>query len=468
MIRFAYPNVKPRESAFLGCGRYLTAPPESSPGDGYEVVRLNIPNRSEVHLAAEKLAPESMDSRKVVFETRDKTNERYRGESQDLAYVLTLISGARKLRIEETDGSGDIWCTGVVDIKQDDRPFLKAVDGRGFELKLKGFLSDANDDRVFIVPSANVEPHHLDLFGGGDAEILTLEQFRLKRIQVPESPKSVVKVRESELPLLVDRLFRRPSGNRRLLWGLFAAAAILLLVGGVWAYLASLPSLSDRLVGHLTHGRYGEAIRLASDSPADNDPAERVRSAMNRQLPLEVHFQFQHADQPPSATHPIDSSALDGLQLSHLDNYRLRMLCPKDMGDLYVYVYQEDPRGVIDRLFPKPEWRTGDNPVQFSRFPIKMPPEPDSWIYLDEIARMASAPPLTETLHVIAAPWRASDLERIYAEIYGTTDPEARKRLLARFSRRIRAKADARLPGVFYQSLSFRHDPAGDSSPPSP
>ncbi len=465
MIRFAYPNVKPRESAFLGCGRYVTAPSGSPPGDGYELVRLNIPNRSEVHLAAEKLAPESMDSRIVVFETRDETAERYRGESQDLAYVLTLISRARKLRIEETDGQGDIWCTGVVDIKQDDRPFLKAVDGRGFELKLKAFLSNANDDRVFIVPSANVEPHHLDLFDWRDAEILTLEQFRPERIRVPEAHKSVVKVRESELPLLVDRLFRRPSGNRRLLWGLIGAAAILLLVVGWWAYIASLPSLSDRLLGHLTHGRYAEAIRLASDSPPDNNLVGRVRSAMNRLLPIEVYLQFQYADQTPSAMYPIDSSALDGLQLSHLDNYRLRILCRKDMEDLYVYVYQEDPRGVIDRLFPKPEWRTGDNPVQFSRFPINMPPEPDSWIYLDEIARMASGPPLTETLYVIVAPWRASDLERIYAEIYGTTEPEARKRLLARFSQRIRARADARLPGVFYQSFSFRHDPAGDSSP---
>ena len=66
VFHFAYPNVIPRDSNFLGCGRYVAAPLENAPGPEYSLVELHIPNITEVHLAALQLAPESAESNHVI------------------------------------------------------------------------------------------------------------------------------------------------------------------------------------------------------------------------------------------------------------------------------------------------------------------------------------------------------------------------------------------------------------------
>ncbi len=97
MIHFAYPNVIPRESKFLGCGRYVAAFLGEAPEPHYELVELNVPNIQEIHLAALQLAPESTDSKQVIYERKDVSSQRYPGESRDLAYLLALISRSREI-----------------------------------------------------------------------------------------------------------------------------------------------------------------------------------------------------------------------------------------------------------------------------------------------------------------------------------------------------------------------------------
>ena len=209
MTHFAYPNVIPRDAAFLGCGRYVAAPLGNPPDSNYSLVELNIPNITEVHLAALRLAPESADSNTVIYECRDSSPHQFRGESRDLAYVLTLISRARALRVSAP--VGDIWATGRVDIKGENRPFLKAVDVAGFSCKLQAFLEPSQSDQLFLVPAANVLPSHELLFHQQAVDVISLQQFKQHEAVETRAGKIIVKVQGDELGELIDALFHAPE-----------------------------------------------------------------------------------------------------------------------------------------------------------------------------------------------------------------------------------------------------------------
>ncbi len=140
MIHFVYPNVKLLEQTFIGCGRYLAA--EEAPGEDYTLADPKITKKlADLHTAADKLAPDSLETGKRIWEKQDRPGAVYTGDSQNLAYLLALISRSRFLKLSL---QGDIWCTGVITFREGGRPVLEAIDPKTLTLKLKAFLSDDN------------------------------------------------------------------------------------------------------------------------------------------------------------------------------------------------------------------------------------------------------------------------------------------------------------------------------------
>lgn len=209
-IHLAYPNVIPREGKFVGCGRYIAAALGAAPDDRYALVELNIPNITEVHVAALQLAPETVDSKLVIYERKDVAAQAYVGESKDLAYVLALISRSRTLRFPEEALQGDVWCTGRIDIKGDQTPFLKAVDATGFVYKLEAFLAETTPDRLFVAPAANILPVHEALFHQRHVQVVSVAQFQHFSAEDLLLRKTIVKVRGDELEAIVKLLFLQP------------------------------------------------------------------------------------------------------------------------------------------------------------------------------------------------------------------------------------------------------------------
>ena len=78
--------------------------------------------------------------------------------------MLALVSRSRPIRLYDEKLGGDILYTGCIDIKGENRPFLKAVDVNGFGRKLEAFLDETNPDRLFLVPAQNVLPTYEVLF----------------------------------------------------------------------------------------------------------------------------------------------------------------------------------------------------------------------------------------------------------------------------------------------------------------
>ena len=122
-----------------------------------------------------------------------------------------MISRTRFCRIAAGGSRGDAWCTGRIDIKGENRPFLKTVDVTGFSIKLNAFLTDNQTDYLFFVPAANVLPSHEVLFQEHSVQVLSLVQFQQQLRHLELGRKTIIKILGDELELLVACLFTPPS-----------------------------------------------------------------------------------------------------------------------------------------------------------------------------------------------------------------------------------------------------------------
>jgi len=198
MIHFAYPNVK--ETEYIGCGRYIGLSKKDALERGYREAEPKTPNIHKIRTAVSLIAPESFDSEQIIYEKKDRTSELYAGGSQDLAYLLALVSTSRSISVRLT---GDIWCTGHV---TDGRNvFLDPVDDNVFDVRLRAFLSDDNKDGLFIVPASNFLGQHKERCNDRNVSALTLKDFGLVE---KLSEKTVVKIHGNELSVLVETLFK--------------------------------------------------------------------------------------------------------------------------------------------------------------------------------------------------------------------------------------------------------------------
>jgi len=210
MAQFAYPNATPSKG-FIGCGRYLALSADETAPEGYVPEDLNTINLSEVMEAATLLAKESGRAGKQIYRKKDVKDAKYVGDSQDLAYLLAMISSSRPLKLRGLHR--DIWCTGTITLSEGIRPMVKPVDPTGFDLKLTGFLSDDNPDNLFIVAISNIRPTHEAIFTKKTktVNVVTTDQFQHLSIQDISERKTILKVPPFELVNLVNTLFKKAS-----------------------------------------------------------------------------------------------------------------------------------------------------------------------------------------------------------------------------------------------------------------
>jgi WD40 repeat protein len=205
MIRFVYPNIN-EEDQFAGCGRYFTTSPDDPAlKQGYSIADPNVGHLSQIMTAVSILARESFDSDQDVYEYKDDPSALYLGDSMGLAYLLALIKRSRRTRWDESGMALDIWCTGAIEMSGE-MPVLKNVYRNLFDQKLEAFLADVKDN-IFIVPVANIEPKHNQVFRRHDAVVLSVEQFATCPVQEFATRKTIVKVYGNELELLVKTIF---------------------------------------------------------------------------------------------------------------------------------------------------------------------------------------------------------------------------------------------------------------------
>jgi len=208
MIHFAYPNIKEANN-FIGCGRYIVS--DDIPSEEYDLADPDSPNMTEIRTVTENMVPDIVSSNLQIYEKRDKPDQNYRGESLDLAYLLAYINTAWPLKKNEfTERNFDIWCTGAIDIKEMQNPWLKAMDNQQFELKLEAFLSENNTDRLFIVPNANISNQKKKMQNQG-VDVLSLNEISKKNRK--NNNKIVLAIGPNDVPSLVEYLFEKPDNS---------------------------------------------------------------------------------------------------------------------------------------------------------------------------------------------------------------------------------------------------------------
>ncbi len=456
MIHFAYPTAKKNE--FTGCGRFRVAEKDIS---GYTVASPGVANRSEVNIAAALLAPELKENGRVVYEKKDAGVSSL-GDSMNLAYMLALISRSRKLKIPP-EYNTDIWCTGAINIKDNRHPFLQAVQPFVFDAKLEGFLSHDNPDRLFIVPAANIENHHLPLLQEKSVSILTLNRSRKNGLQKILSQKTVLKVWENDLNLLVDFLFQKPFPKRWIFLLSGFALLAMLVVSGIWYYSENKAAdalrvpLAETIIECLENGDFTRAITLVEKAPRHNAEAMKMKAMMMKPLSVEPIFQYAIIGTCPTKEYPMDYPKLEQLILGDHDYYRFIISGNPETKNLYLYVFQMDSAKKFQRLFPHPIWHSTDNPLHPSDFPFNIPQleKNKEWMRLDTVKGG------DETFYLILSPWRAIDVEHLYGEIYKATNNEERDKQIHRLISQLQLRQYAWLPSVMYRELSFRHEATG-------
>jgi hypothetical protein len=215
MIHIAYPNIDPDTSppVFRACVRCVSR--ADAPGEPYQTARPNTPNGAAIREGVRRLVPAWSDATLAVelYEKAD-TPGAYRGPSQDLAYFLALIRCVRRLVLDGLKDVGDLWCTGVIELSHH-TPVLRQVQGPEFWAKLTGFLSQAPQDRIFLVPEANIFQAEYRLCRDQGVPVLTLEAFQQRLATALTAgvwrDKVVVRVHYDQLPYLMALLFARPS-----------------------------------------------------------------------------------------------------------------------------------------------------------------------------------------------------------------------------------------------------------------
>lgn len=176
---------------------------------------------------------------------------------------------------------------------------------------------------------------------------------------------------------------------------------------------------------------------------------------------MTVKFQYQKKGQKPSELYPIESPQIQGVTLTHEDNYRLEIEVPNMPEPLYLYVFRKDHYGKIYRRFPDPEMYAGmnipvvNNPVQpGTTYP--MPPGQNKYVYLDELPS-GETKSIPESIYVIASPFDAKDVNAFFGKIHQETDADTRNKLMAEFIQRIKSRETAGLESLFFREFVFYH-----------
>lgn len=454
---FSYPNVIPRESVFIGCGRYTVFSSEDRPKANYQEITdaPNTPNKTALEHSLQLIAPDSFDSEFSIFEKKDNKDKLYQGDSLDLAYFLAHISRARKLAVEI---ESDIWSTGVVQVFES-QPVLRKVDQVGFDIKLTHFLSKECDDKLFIVPAANLRKPNIQKARGENARIISLNQLQARKSNDFNAQKTILKILPNELPNLVKFIFVTSQDRKKKKYVWLLVALMVCALGFVgWSFFSNrsdLPSPGDIAV-LLESGRFDAALGELKKISNSDSSYHKLKEQIKKPLHVDIKFMYKMADERPDEVQLVDLTSQKGPTLSHRDTYRLQIESSIQDKNLFAYVFQRDQAGNLYGLFPNPSWENR-NPVNIGQWPLNIPPEKDLWLYLDSLPHGWTAA-MTESIHVLVSPWRANDIEECYDKFRKATESgDKTEKIVDRFLTQIRLRGADDMPGVYYREFSFYH-----------
>ncbi|GBC63060.1 hypothetical protein DENIS_4049 [Desulfonema ishimotonii] len=234
----------------------------------------------------------------------------------------------------------------------------------------------------------------------------------------------------------------------RIILAFVIAASILLAI----VYIPSIftPSnpprpTTDEIVESLENGQFKKVKEWMQTLPDNAETAElRLKNKLNSSLNVDLLFETWKENEFIPKSYSVNDLKIRDIVLSDKDRYRLFVKTPKGSGQLYLYIFQQDQKG-LEMLMPNSKWWNTDNPVRYNS-EYQMPPKNVfKWMQPDKLTDGNG--PVDEFIYIIVSPWKAKDIERYY-------DQNNADGILKAMSQR----KDLNIKSIFYEKFSFKHD----------
>lgn len=250
------------------------------------------------------------------------------------------------------------------------------------------------------------------------------------------------------------------SQEKQLLLLSLGTAVLAVLIGAVlWVFLkgeVQTQRSAEDISSLLEQGQFHEALNGLKDMAPDDAERPRLERLMNSRTIPDPRFQFQKQGQPPSRLFGFKDPEIKTLVLSNEDNYRIRINMPKDGPANFLYVFQMDHDGKLHGIFPNSIYSDIVNPVSPGRM-VQIPQSESDWLFYLVTPASGDPGPVSETIYLVASPWRAEDLDRFFQKD-PYLDPEVEpKDLIDSFEERIRLREEAGIAAVYVETFTFSH-----------
>jgi hypothetical protein len=205
----------------------------------------------------------------------------------------------------------------------------------------------------------------------------------------------------------------------------------------------------------LNQGDLKEATAILSEVDGKKAWARAIHSTLNTSLQIKGNIVYRKEGDSQIYNLALTSEALRNLVLTHRDYYRLELGLLKSVAPLYMYIFQLDSQGNIDRLYPRQLWGTS-NPLQPDIKTVNIPAGKAEWLYLSKPTQETHGL-IKERLILLMAPFPAADIEMLFEAIQTTKEVGQRRLLIDKFLLRLNQRSEAQVPAVHVEQVWFWH-----------
>ena len=215
------------------------------------------------------------------------------------------------------------------------------------------------------------------------------------------------------------------------------------------------PAIANKLIENANFTNAVHYLHVARWPAFFNPEIPQIMERLQTPLSLHVSLIVHRVNKPfPDKPYPFDSTRDNPIVVTHKDRFKLKVEIIPDQFFLYVFAANMD-NSEIKRLFPSEK-----NPKAAilidNQTTLEIPPGETKWLEVQEPAE-----PIT--IHVIASPWRAMDIERIYKEINtplkrNNLPLEEQKNLVNQLLDKILLRKGTNVDCFYYGHLSFQHE----------
>jgi hypothetical protein len=199
-------------------------------------------------------------------------------------------------------------------------------------------------------------------------------------------------------------------------------------------------------------------LQVARRAAFYNSNVTAISERIKNPLSLQANLIVKRSNKPfPDKPYPFNTTPGKQLVITPEDFYKL--LIETIPSQFYLYVFETDlDYGELSRLFPPEESLESSVLIQ-NNTTLNIPAGVNKWRQLTKHTHKTET---TKTIHLLASPWRAKDIEAYYKQIALQLQSDAfsaaeRNTMINNLLAKIHLRTDTNFNCFLYRHLAFRH-----------